>query len=68
MLRKTIPLGLSGIVLVHICCPEVPSDLTFTSIKIVLETISYMVALVVLNNIYSFFSFKSLKCSHRFPQ
>lgn len=39
MLRKAICLGLPGTGPVDTCCPDVPSDLTFATIKITLETI-----------------------------
>lgn len=38
------------------CCPDLPSDLTSATIKNTLETIHYMVSLVMLINIYNSFN------------
>lgn len=57
MLRKTVHPGLPGTAPADTCCPDVPTDLTLATIKIILETIHYIISLVILNSIYDPFPF-----------
>lgn len=49
MFGKTVCIALPGIMSVNICFPDVPSDLTFATMKVILEPLHYIISLVIMD-------------------